>query len=157
MKTIIWKTPNKMEIHTGNKTFDKKCLTLSEGNVCSPTQTSRYIRPKTETQCNFRNFPEGVLRDADLEIFTKAQPYIPRHVLDRVLKETETKPICLYRIFHCVGEKRITHGWILTQSHEKDHELIAVFLSDSQRKTFAIMDEVVQYVSNPPKETQKTA
>ncbi len=156
MKKIIWDNPNKMHIETGHKAFDKKCTILSEGNVFSATQTSYYIRPRTETQCNDRMWPEGHLRDADLMIFTKAQPIIPDHVLKRVLEETETKQICLYRIFHFVGKKRIDHGWILTKSWKEDHEFICMFYSQWSKKTISVLDEVVQYVSNPPKETQKT-
>lgn len=158
MKKITWKNPNKMEINTGHKTFDKKCVVVSTGNVFSQTQTSCYIRPRTETQCNGFTKPEGHLRDFDLHVFTQTKPRIPDHVLKRVLQETETKQICLYRIFHYVGEKRIMHGWILTKSWQEDHELIAVFYTKWRKKTIAVMDEIVQCVSNPPrKEAQKTA
>ena len=157
MKKIVWQNPNKMEIHTGHKTFDKKCVVIREGNVFSDTQTSCYIRPRTEIECNGFTNPEGYLRDFDLHAFVNTQPGIPRHVLDRVIEETKDKQICLYRIFHYIGEKRIMHGWILTKSYQENHELITVFHSNFRSKSLAVMNEVVQYVSNPPKETQKIA
>lgn len=144
MKKIIWDNPNKMHIETGHKGFDKACKCLFTGNAYSDTQSSSFIRAKTNTECNERSFPEGELRNFDLECTNFDR--IPCNFRDKILEATDTEPAILYKIFHYKDGHQSVHGWILTKT---DNELIGYYYGNYRMKTVMIMDEVVQYLSNP--------
>lgn len=147
MKEIVWDNEDKMHIETGNKCFDKTCQCLFKGNAITDTQYSNYIRPKAETECNGMVFAEGYLRKSDLNGGICLR--MPQQYKDAIIKATETEPAILYKIFHYRGKMQIVHGWILTKTN---NDLIGYYCADHRIKTSMVMDEVVQYLSNPASE-----
>jgi hypothetical protein len=157
MKKIIYDNPNKMHIETGNKGFDKACKILCNGNAFTDTQTSYYIRAKTDVECNGLIWTEGELRKADLKVFRDGRNPMPSRFEDMVLKATETESAILYEIFHYRKGEKIFHGWILTKTHKANKELICYYAANYRSKTYMVMEEVVQYLSNPkPMKTVET-
>lgn len=147
MKEIVWDNDDKMHIETGNKGFDKACKCLFKGNAITDTQSSNYVRPKSEVECNGMVFAEGDLRKFDLH--HGICNGMPQRYKDSILKSTETEPAILYKIFHYRGKTQIVHGWILTKTN---NDLIGYYCTDHRIKTSMVMDEVVQYLSNPASE-----
>jgi len=150
MKKIVWRTGNRMLIDTGCKTFDRQCDGLMTGNVSGKTQSSSYIRARTETKCNSTEFPLGQLRDFDLKQFND----IPEHLLDKIKEATEKESAILYEIRHWNGRQKIVHGWILTRGDDRDHALIWTQINPWLRRWEAsstILRVATEYLSNDPK------
>ena len=70
MEKITWKTPHKMEICTGHKTFDKQTNIISTGNIIANTMYGQFVRSRYRLECNGRTNPEGHLQEFDLNGFS---------------------------------------------------------------------------------------
>ena len=91
---------------------------LGRGNVYSDVQSSTYVRPYSQTNCNGMDFVPGRLRDFDLKPFLR---HMPIRLRDEVRIFTQDEPAILYKFFHFRARKRTEHGWLLTTT---DHQLI---------------------------------
>lgn len=119
-------------IDTGIKAFDKqaeKSGGLMPGNVHSNVQTSTYVRPRTQLQCNGQVNPPGHLREFDLKTYHGAaarsgpEHAVPTKILQALDKRPEVNAI-LYKIFHRNPGAQATtiHGWILTDDQHRHIE-----------------------------------
>lgn len=121
LKKITWRTPNRMQIETGCKTFDKQCDLLTTGNVWGRVQFSTYVRPYTETECNGIVNAEGHLQDFDLESMRKVG--MPEYIIQEVKAAAVTLSVIVYQIRHWVyknGKKeKVVHGYVMTDASHK--------------------------------------
>jgi len=109
----------KMLINTGNKTFDRQTVTISTGNVFSPTQTSSYLRAFNDVHIDGdpRLRSPGELLRFDCDTVDR---HMPRQVVDAVTALCHTKGGILYRWSHIRrarrrGEaERVVHAYVLT-------------------------------------------
>lgn len=134
---------------SGHKTFDRIANRHSvvTGNVLSDVQTSFFIRPYTETECNGFTREPGHLRNFDLEPFRKIGT--PRHVLDYVRSVTENTPVILYRFFHHNNNgDKIVHGYVVTTT---DYELLKFFVTGPTYKSHNIIAEAIKFITAAPK------
>lgn len=119
--------PRKVE--TGLKLFDdqaNKCGGLMTGNVCSDVQTSNFIRPSSQLECNGYRFAYGELRKSDLKVIIGGSPRQPgvQRFLDVVNSpENIDKALVGYKVFHTPGARSSTHqpekhvhGWVVTET-----------------------------------------
>jgi len=154
MKKVIWDNLNKMHMETGYKLFDRQTNVISYGNVYANTQSSGYIRPYAEIECNGTIRKPGELMKYDLQcIFgehLRNYNLVPQTMKWKLEDVKRDKSLILYKFFvwkH--GEQRII-GFVLT---DKDYHLIdykAVnYYGDSSymKRHFAIM-EAARYVCN---------
>ena len=153
MKRITYRTPNRVLIDTGHRTFDQKCEIVTTGNVCGDAQFSSYIRPYCETECNGHSSPVGHLRDFDLKHFT-----LPSHVRETVMKETMKQQGVLYEFRHFVrdwkrgnsnGYRKVVHGYILTRGHNENYRFVKSWVTGPTNKSYGVIETVKEYVSNP--------
>lgn len=128
---------------SGHRTFDRQVDIVSRGNVCSNVQTSSYIRAYTETECNNRTWEPGELQAADLKPFIE-RLYMPKHVLKAVRDLAQTATVILYRFCHGSGDRRITHGWVITSY---SHDLVACFVTGPTSKSADVLDWCIQYIT----------
>lgn len=127
----------KCYINTGHLTFDRQSNYIGQGNVFAPTQRSSYIRAKNNTTNPVGQMvPEGHLRDWDLKNYFGD---LPNAVRMTVLKQTEDKPIILYEFFHRNGQRKITHGYILTTA---DHQHIQTYKYGPTNKSWSVLHKV---------------
>ena len=145
MTTIAWRNSGHMLFESEHRTFNRKADLISRGNVYSNVQTSSYIRPFSETKCNGIENPPGRLRDFDLKPFL---PTIPDSVLNYVKSVSMNKQVALYRIRHCVGERHVIHGWIVTKDWHENHALLRCFYTHGGRKSRSVIDEAVKYLTD---------
>lgn len=156
LKKKQWRADgNSMVIGSGHIAFDQQTNCISTGNIIANTQYGGFIRARTQTECNGHNFPEGYLRERDLEPFLEysrlgrgsrgwRQQEMTYAALERVRGETEDKSIILYSFFHYNGDKRIVHGFILTKT---DYEFIGRYVVGPASKSTLVMNCVQPYVS----------
>lgn len=85
------------------------------GNVFGTVQRSSFIRPETQTECNGFTFAPGELRRSDMDGFSSER--IPNDFVRKIYAHTERHPAILYRMQHYRGQRRIVHGYILTDSN----------------------------------------
>jgi hypothetical protein len=87
---------------------------ISQGNVISDAQHSRFIRPRSQTECNgFHNAP-GALQRFDFDGFG---PNLPGFVRQAVEEHLATAYGVLYHIRHYDRRRLVSHGWFLTDYH----------------------------------------
>lgn len=141
-------TPDCSSLHaTFNRQADASCIMA--GNVLSDVQTSTFIRPRQELECNGRVNAPGHLQEFDLQTF------VGRPNMDRVLRYIRTDPFFEtntaigYRIFHYVGQQPTLHGFILTDS---EHKLIRRFDREElglrrSRKSASVLDFCSPYIA----------
>lgn len=132
---------------TFNKQVDAACIMA--GNVFSDVQTSTFIRPRQQLECNgFSNAP-GHLQEFDLKTF------VNRPNMDRVLRHIRTDPFFEtntaigYRIFHYAGKQPTLHGFILT---DRAHKLIRRFDREDlglrrSEKSASVLDFCLPYIA----------
>lgn len=112
-----WRTPNAMALGTGNSAFERHGY-LTTGNVIGSTMLGFFVRPRSETSCNGRAFPEGKLQSTDLGYFDAADERfrpMTRFIADEP-RFVDQKCIA-YAIFHHKGEKRVVHGALVTETN----------------------------------------
>lgn len=140
LKNLTFRTPNRVLINTGHKTFDSQCDLLMTGNVICNVQRSSYIRPMSQSECNGAIFARGHLFEFDIKAF---RPDLPRWIEDR-LRKLDTTAI-LYEIRHWHGRnKKHVHGYIVTDAQ---HKPILISTTGSQPfKSEQVMSTVVPYL-----------
>jgi hypothetical protein len=146
MRKLEWIHGNKARIETGHGEFDRQCTAVMTGNVIGGGQYSNHVRPRLETECNGRENQPGHLRDFDLQHFE-----LPAHVRKAVVDATESECAILYRFSHYSYKKHehVNHGYVLTRGHDRDHALIATFVTGPSAKSRAVIEWVKDFVSNP--------
>lgn len=148
MKQIEFVNPNKMEINTGHKTFDRQCDCLFYGNVIGNTQYGNYIRPYEETDEN--RFPPGELQRSDCRQFVEAFA-APKNVIASAKQLSNEFGGCiLYAIFHTYKRERIVHGFICSKTHEFDYEYVWTTYCRNDTKSMLLLKEVARYITNDP-------
>lgn len=142
MKKAEWLNLNRMKIETGHKTFDRQANCVGTGNRIANTQFSSHIRPRSCVECNGMQFPLGHLRDYDFNWWTN--PRLPLYVRKYVESVTKTKAVWLYQFHHWLKDKRIVHGYIVT---DHDDGLLRKFVTGPTYKSGLVIDEMAEYVS----------
>jgi len=145
-KKAIYRTPNRMKIDTGHKTYDLNCQTASTGNVVSNNQLSFYLRPYNETECNGHNFETGRLLEYDLNHFADLPNSVRYEILETV---NPNKIYCLYEFRHWNKGKKYIHGYVLTEVSKcyKQDKLIRSYTTGKTNKSQKIIDTMINYIS----------
>ena len=135
-----------MLIETENKTFNRKTIVITHGNVIAPTMFGFYIRSPKNTECNGFTFPEWHLFKTDMKPF-REELRLNQRVIDYVAHEAlkRDKSVILYAFFHWRGQKRIIHGFVLT---DWDYKHIETFYSNYRSKTISVLNECKKYICN---------
>ena len=142
MKKAEWVTPNRMLFESGHKTFDRKADLISTGNVWGSVQTSGYVRAYSETECNGLTSAPGHLRDFDLKGFMG----MPSHVRRYVLSVSQDKSVIVYKFFHCVGNRKTVHGWVVTSTNP-EYRLLNSFVTGPTWKSESVISEAIKYIT----------
>lgn len=135
-----------MLIETENKTFNRQTRVITHGNVIAPTMFSSYIRSPKETECNNSTYPEWYLFKTDMKPFEerlRLNQSLVNYVAHEALKRD--KSVILYAFFHWKGQKRIIHGFILT---DWDYKHIETFYANNRRKSISVLRECKKYICN---------
>lgn len=135
-----------MLIETENQTFNRKTIVITHGNVIAPTMFGFYIRSPKNTECNGFTFPEWHLFKTDMKPF-REELRLNQRVIDYVAHEAlkRDKSVILYAFFHWRGQKRIIHGFVLT---DWDYKHIETFYSNYRSKTISVLNECKKYICN---------
>lgn len=122
VRTLEWATPNRVNINSGCKAFDKQCQGITTGNVIANTFLSMYIRPRSRTECNGRQNPPGHLQEFDLRLFAAPELHM-RAAMEfiRNLPLAQTQSLLLTAVFHSSKDRqgrpvRVVHGAIVTDT-----------------------------------------
>jgi len=146
MKKSEWATPNRMKFESLHKTFNRQVSMISTGNQIGNTVRSFFIRPFNELECNGRVNEPGHLQEYDLNNFQdRFYPSELRGVKDFIRREGKTKRFILYVFFHYTGEKKITHGAIVTDG---EHNHIRSYVFPFSGKSMSVIEEARKYVTN---------
>jgi len=143
MKDHKWVTPNRQLFESEHKTFNRQTNLIDTGNVYSNTQTSSYVRPYSETECNGFTRPPGHLRDFDLKGFD----HMPHRVKCYILSVTQDRPVIVYKFFHHTNRGRITHGWVITTTAPEYRKLMS-FVTGPTWKSESVIAEAIKYITN---------
>ena len=155
MRPIVWKNPNKQDIHSGHLTWDAAVQCLSPGNVIDGGYLGQYIRPANSPRPSGEAAPRGAMRDFDLGIFRDFP--LPLEVSSYVEAMTETEYAILYCLFHHANGRRIIHGWIVTRGSvpgaagrmdPRNYRLLRLFYTGRGEKSRAVVDTAVEYLAN---------
>lgn len=145
MKKLEWKN-GKAVVDTGHAQFDKAFDVITVGNVMSNVQISTYVRPPGETKCNGFTFQPGHLRESDLKRFGRLPGAVTKE-----LRGIERKVI-LYCLMHRRYRRGPTiHGFILTETEERNYELIRTWYTGPTYKSADVVRWCVPYLSNDPR------
>jgi len=154
MKHATWDNPNKMHIETGYKLFDKQTNVISHGNVYANTQTSCYIRPYMETECNGREVKPGELMKFDLKCvfgeYLRDYNLVPQ-AIKRVLEDKNRKQsVVLYKFFVTVKRERRVIGFVLADYDNNLIERCAINIGNYSYfwKRYNAILEASKYVCN---------
>lgn len=139
LKRPEFRTPNRVAINTGHKTFDQQCDCLTTGNVVSNTQYSSYVRAVSNTECNGCNFKPGHLRAFDLKLFAK----LPSHVRYWYEEHPNIETI-LYEFRHFRKGKKIVHGYVITDTQ---HNLLLKAFSHNSQKSIQVVNTCTPYIA----------
>lgn len=151
MKKVEWRNPNKMIFESEHKTFNRQADLISTGNVWGGVQTSGFVRPYNQTECNGFTNPPGKLRDFDLSLWRN----MPSHVRAYVIKQTRDRSVILYEFHHKTrirwgGVRWVTHGWVVTTV---DYKLLRSFVTGPTYKSYSVIREAIKYIvecEHPP-------
>lgn len=134
-------------INSGWKLFDKQSNLITTGNAFTNTQSSSYIRPWTETECNGRMNPEGHLTNFDLQPFRKYRipPVIEKIVSDKGRKD----PVILYMFYVWSKDQRVLpFCWVITDTNHKLLKYAIVTRRGEQiAKRINATDEAISYIT----------
>lgn len=154
MRQVVFRNPDKMEIDTGHGEYDAVVGALGPGNRIDGGQHSTYVRAhNTPTLPTGAPCQPGAMRDFDLKPFGK----LPAGVLHCLHEHGCDEDLILYQ-FHHLSDRRdswgervvVTHGYVITRTHEHDHELVAKFYTGPTKKSIGVVDVAAEYVSNAP-------
>lgn len=120
VRTLDWVNPNRQNINTGCKAFDKQTTSVMTGNVMANTMLSWYIRPRNETKCNGFDFKPGELQESDLKVFAQLKSDAVIRCINH-LPRAESEMLILTVVFHgrrgTDGRKeRVIHGGLITDT-----------------------------------------
>ena len=144
MKAVTYRTPNRIEVNTGHKAFDRRADYIGTGNVLSNIQTSSFIRAATDTECNGRHYAPGKLRQFDVDHYARNAP---AHVRRALLRLTESDTVIFYCFHSTTGGKRTVHGYAITS---RDYTLLADYVTGPTGKSAAVMEWCLAHVCNDP-------
>lgn len=151
MKKATWDNPNKMHIETGYKLFDKQTNVISYGNVYANTQTSSYIRPYMETECNGKTFSPGELLKADLRMVfgNNVGGYndLPWGMRRKLEDTSRAGQLILYKFYVWKRGREYVIGWVLTDCDFNLLEAEATRGAHYFKRLDAVL-EAAEYVSN---------
>lgn len=146
MKKCEWVTPNRMKFESLHKTFNRQINMITTGNHMGNTVRSFFIRPFNRLECNGRVNEPGHLQEYDLNNFQdRYYPSELRGVKEFIRREGKTKTFILYVFFHYNGEKKITHGAVVTDG---EHNHVQDFIFRISVKSMSIIEEARKYVTN---------
>ena len=154
MRPVVFATPNRMEIDTGHRAFDRAVGALGLGNVVGGGQYSSYIRARnTLTNPAGAAVEPGAMQDWDLDRFDD----LPEVVREFVCQVAVDEDVILYEIRHHTSQRdrdgeyvKVRHGYIVTRTHDADHELLKKYYLGPTRKSTRVVDVCSEYLSNPP-------
>jgi hypothetical protein len=138
------RTPNRMQIDTGHKTFDSQCDLITTGNAITNVQLSWYIRPVSATQCNGFTFPPGKLFESDIKPFLRD---IPRSLLSWL--RGLGQDVILYEFRHWTHSEgrrnKHVHGYVVT---DPQHNLLRTINVGTQHwRSARVIKAVLPYVA----------
>ena len=139
-KEITWKNPNKMNINTGNATFDRKCKVISRGNVISSTQLSFYVRTSSNIENAGNKFEKGHLQRYDLSGLFNEWNHLRFKLGEMADKHSG---VIVYQFFHRNGKNRVDHCLIIT---DKNHKEITTFKKRFNEKSWNLVNEIKSYI-----------
>lgn len=146
MKKCEWATPNRMKFESLHKTFNRQVSMICTGNHLGNTVRSFFIRAFNELECNGRINEPGHLQEYDLNNFQdKYYPYELRRVKDFIRREGKVKKFILYVFFHYTGDKKITHGVVVTDA---EHNHVQSFIFKVSVKSMSVIEEARKYITN---------
>ena len=154
MKHATWDNPNKMHIDTGYKLFDKQTNVISYGNVYANTQTSSYIRPYMETECNRSKFKPGELMKFDLKCvfgeYLKDYNLVPQAIKRALEDKNRKQSVVLYKFFVTVKRERRVIGFVLADYDNNLIERCAINTGNYSHfwKRYNAILEASKYVCN---------
>ncbi len=141
MKKREWVNPNRMKIDTMHKKFNQQTNFIGPGQVVSDTQFSLIVRAWNDTEgYGGTIFEPGHLQNFDLEHF-----FLPHHVNEAVKRYAKHQAVTVYEFMHYNGDKRITHGYVITDSRDR---LLNFFITGPTMKSGSVIHECIQYVSH---------
>jgi hypothetical protein len=155
MRPIVWKNPNKQEVHSGHLAWDRAVKCLAPGNVIDDGYFGQYIRPANAPWPAGGAAPRGAMRDFDFGTF-RSFP-LPPEVRAYTESVTETEYAILYGLFHHAGGHLIVHGWIVTRGtvpgsvardDPRNYRLLRLFYTGRGEKSRAVVDTAVEYLTN---------
>lgn len=137
---------------TAHAGFNSRVDLILTGNVYSNVQSSTYVRPRNELECNGFTRAPGHLQKFDLDTFVNGN-----REMDAVVAYIKRDPFfesnqsIAYRIFHTIGQKRVLHGVIITDAN---YQLVRRFDREDlglQRsaKSSDVLDFALKYLAHP--------
>lgn len=139
MKKTIYKIPEEIKFKSGHENFDKQIKYIGIGEVITNTQISTYIKPKRKIEDKETIFPKEFLKILKLKKIN-----LPTNVIQEIKKITDKgKTIILYCFFH-YANKTTVHGYIITT---ENGELIKKFVTGRTGKSWAVIEEVIKYIT----------
>jgi hypothetical protein len=140
-KTRVWKKDgNHMVFDSPHKGFNKQVDGISSGNVMGDVQLSGFVRPYNATECNGFTNPKGHLQEYDLNWLLKS---FPNYVKNYVRENAKDKNVIGYEFRHWVGDKKVVHGYVVTDAN---HKLMKAWYSPNE-KSRAVVDEAIKYIT----------
>jgi hypothetical protein len=137
-----YRTPNRLEIDTGHRAFDRQCEYLGPGNVWGNVQFSNFVRPISETECNGFTFKTGELCESDLKCFQDMPAAICTWI--RALN----RKVIVYEFRHFVGPSwqrhKHVHGYVVTDA---DHRLLRRFQIGRASRSAQVLATVLPYIA----------
>lgn len=145
MKKITWDNPNKMHFDSEFKTFNKQTNVISTGNVFANTQTSLFIRPYNETECNGRENPKGHLMNFDLQTFRS----IPEPIREIIYDKTRERSVILYKFRVWRGSYEDIFAYVITDdSHNYIRHCLCVEYGANYWKRYDALINILPYICN---------
>lgn len=158
------------EVDTGLKIFDSQANRSGgffTGNASTNTQSSSFLRPYSEVECNGQSFAPGELRAFDLLSVVDRHSVPDKQAMLRsvhpqsgcTLAEVEfadcagrvlarlreadliDRNLIVYKVFHTMtNHLRRTHGWVVT---DPEGQLVFTQPVDNSAQSVAILDRAV--------------
>lgn len=140
------KSGMKQIIDSGWKEFDMQTNLITTGNVYSNTQTSSFIRPFNETECNGLSYCKGDLMNFDMKEFQRFG--IPENIRE-ILRNPEREDSVILYMFFVIDKGRVKpFCWVVT---DRNYKLIDTCLvvgyGQSYMKRFSAKIEILSYIT----------
>jgi hypothetical protein len=145
-KVKTWRNPNKQDLTTGHKRFDRQLTAISSGQVLGGTQTSFCVRPYDETVGPMgQAFEPGALRAHDLGHFRD----MPWYVLAYVKSATKGpgEDLLIHEFFTYRADRgRTIIGYILVRYKATTPTILAAFCTTGRASGYRVLDAVAPYL-----------